>query len=182
MSKLKEIPISTSQVYQGSFLDVRRDEVSLPNGKRSIREWINHPGAACMIPILPDGRIGLIKQYRYPVQAEMIELPAGKLDPGEDPEMCARRELEEEIGYTAGQMTFVCNIHPAIGFANEKMWIYLAENLTKTESHTDDDEFLELIPTTIDDAIEMVWNSVITDVKTMIGLLWMKRLLKKKIK
>jgi len=133
MSKLKETRLSTSKVYQGSFLDARRDEVSLPNGKKSIREWINHPGAACMIPILPDGKIGLIKQYRYPIQSEMIELPAGKLDPGEDPEICARRELEEEIGYSAGKITFICNIHPAIGFANEKMWIYLAEDLTKTK-------------------------------------------------
>ncbi len=177
MSKLKETRLSTTQVYKGSFLDVRRDQVSLPNGKTSVREWINHPGAACIIPVLPNGKIALIKQYRYPVQAEMIELPAGKLDVGETPEECARRELEEEIGYSAGKLTFVCNIHPAIGFASEKMWIYIAEDLTKTTDNTDYDEFLELMPTELDEAVQMVWDGKITDVKTIIGLLWAERLL-----
>lgn len=177
MSKLKETQLSTKQVYHGSFLDVRKDEVELPNGKTSKREWINHPGAACIIPILPNGKIALIKQYRYPIQEEMIELPAGKLDLGEKPEACAKRELEEEIGYSAGKLTFVCNIHPAIGFASEKMWIYLAEDLAKTTENTDHDEFLELMPTKLDDAIKMIWDGQITDVKTIIGLLWADRLL-----
>jgi len=177
MSKLKETQLSTEQIYKGSLLDVRRDEVSLPNGKTSSREYIKHPGAACIIPVLPDGKIALIKQYRYPVQSEMIELPAGKLDPGEEPEDCARRELEEEIGYSAGKLTFVCNIHPAIGFASEKMWIYLAEDLVKTTENTDHDEFLEIMPTSLAEAVKMVWDGKITDVKTIIGLLWAERLL-----
>lgn len=177
MSKLKETQLSTKQIYRGILLDVRRDEVSLPNGKTSTREWIKHPGAACMIPVLPDGKIALIKQYRYPVQAEMIELPAGKLDARETPEVCARRELEEEIGYSAGKLTFVCNIHPAVGFASEKMWIYLAEDLTKTIENTDPDEFVELMPTLLEDALNMVWEGIITDVKTIIGILWAERLL-----
>jgi ADP-ribose pyrophosphatase len=130
-----------------------------------------------MIPVLPDGKIALIKQYRYPVRAEMIELPAGKLDAGEIPEVCARRELEEEIGYSAGKLTFVCNIHPAVGFASEKMWIYLAEDLTKTIENTDPDEFVELMPTLLEDAMNMVWEGIITDVKTIIGILWAERLL-----
>ncbi len=177
MSKLKETQLSTEKIYKGILLDVRRDKVSLPNGKTSTREWIKHPGAACMIPVLPDGKIALIKQYRYPVQAEMIELPAGKLDAGETPEVCARRELEEEIGYSAGKLTFVCNIHPAVGFASEKMWIYLAEDLTKTIENTDHDEFVELMPTFLEDALKMVWKGIITDVKTIIGILWAERLL-----
>jgi len=177
MSKLKETKLSTKQVYQGLFLDVRKDEVELPNGKTSTREWIKHPGAACIIPILPDGKIALIKQYRYPVQEEMIELPAGKLDPGEEPEACAKRELEEEIGYSVGKLTFLCNIHPAIGFASEKMWIFLAEDLVKTTENTDHDEFLELMPTYLEDAVQMVWDGKITDVKTIIGILWAERLL-----
>ena len=94
--------ISSKKVYEGSFLDVRKDIVNLPDGNTSTREWINHPGAACIIPVLSDGRLALIKQYRYPVKSIMIELPAGKLDPGEDPEECALREHEEEIGYSAG--------------------------------------------------------------------------------
>ena len=177
MSKLKETQLSTEQIYKGSLLDVRRDEVSLPNGKTSSREYIKHPGAACIIPVLPDGKIALIKQYRYPVQSEMIELPAGKLDPGEEPEDCARRELEEEIGYRSEKITFLTYIHPAIGFADEVMWLYFAENLVKTNLNLDDDEFLELIPTPLDQALKMVWNGKIPDVKTIIGILWAERLL-----
>ena len=162
-------------MFQGRLLDVRRDEVILPNGNTSTREWINHPGAVCCVPILPDGRIGLIRQFRYPVNQEMIELPAGKLNKGEEPETCAVRELEEEIGYKPKKLTFLTHIHPAIGFANEKMWLYLAEDLVMTEPNLDMDEFLELIPTKLDDAFEMVWNGKITDVKTIIGLLWVDR-------
>ena len=98
MTDLKEKKRSSEIIFQGRLLDVRRDEVILPNGNTSTREWINHPGAVCCVPILPDGKIGLIRQFRYPVNQEMIELPAGKLNKGEEPETCAVRELEEEIG------------------------------------------------------------------------------------
>ncbi len=177
MSNLKETRLSTKRIYKGSLLEVYRDVVSLPDGNTSTREWINHPGAACVIPVLRDGKIALIKQYRYAVKAEMIECPAGKLDQGETPEHCAHRELREEIGYTASKMTFACNIHPAVGFASEKMWIYLAEDLQKTTENKDHDEFIQLFPTALSTAINMVWHGVITDVKTIIGLLWAKRLL-----
>jgi len=175
VTDLKEIKRSSEIIFQGRLLDVRRDEVILPIGNTSTREWINHPGAVCCVPILPDGRIGLIRQFRYPVNEEMIELPAGKLNTGEEPETCAVRELEEEIGYQPKKLTFLSHIHPAIGFANEKMWLYLAEDLVKTKRNLDTDEFLELMPTKLDDALEMVWNGKITDVKTIIGLLWVDR-------
>ena len=177
MSDLKESKLSSEAIFQGRLLDVRKDDVELPNGEISTREWINHPGAVCCVPILPDGKIALIRQYRYPVQEEMIELPAGKLDSGEEPETCAVRELEEEIGYYPGKLTFLTHIHPAIGFANEKMWLYLAEDLEKTDSKLDEDEFLELIPTYLSEAVQMVWDRKISDVKTIIGLLWVQRLL-----
>ena len=177
MTNLKESKISSEIIYQGIFLDVRRDEVRLPNGNTSIREWIKHPGAVCIIPRLPDNRIALIRQYRYPVKKEMIELPAGKLDKNENPEDCAMRELEEEIGYRAGKLTFLTHIHPAIGFADEVMGLYMAESLVKTACNQDEDEFLELMPTPLDEAVKMVWNGKITDVKTIIGILWAKRLL-----
>ena len=177
MSDLKESKLSSEAIFQGRLLEVRKDEVELPNGKTSTREWINHPGAVCCVPILPDGKIALIRQYRYPVQEEMIELPAGKLDRGEEPEKCAVRELEEEIGYYPGKLTFLTHIHPAIGFANEKMWLYLADDLEKTDSKLDEDEFLELIPTDLSEAVQMVWDRKISDVKTIIGLLWVQRLL-----
>ena len=175
MTDLKEIKRSSEIIFQGRLLDVRRDEVILPNGNTSTREWIKHPGAVCCVPILPDGKIGLIRQFRYPVNQEMIELPAGKLNTGEKPETCAVRELEEEIGYKPDKLTFLTHIHPAIGFANEKMWLYLAEDLVMTEPNLDTDEFLELIPTKLEAALEMVWNVKITDVKTIIGLLWVDR-------
>ena len=101
MSDLKESTISTTVVYKGDFLDVRQDEVLLPNGETGTREWINHPGAVVIVPILPNGEIALIRQFRYAAGSEFIELPAGKLNAGEDPEECALRELEEEIGYRA---------------------------------------------------------------------------------
>jgi len=177
MINLKENKISSEIIYQGSLLDVRRDQVRLPNGNTSCREWIKHPGAVCIIPQLPDNRIALIRQYRYPVQKEMIELPAGKLEENEKPEICAMRELEEEIGYQSEKLTFLAHIHPAIGFADEVMGLYLAQNMVKTISKQDEDEFLELIPTDLNKAVQMVWNGEITDVKTIIGILWAERLL-----
>lgn len=176
MTDLKESRITTEVVYKGDFLDVRRDEVLLPNGETGTREWINHPGAVVIIPILPNGEIALIKQFRYAARSEFLELPAGKLDEGEDPKACAFRELEEEIGYRAGKMQFIANIHPAIGFANEIMSIYLAESLKKTNYNRDKDEFIELIPTKMEEALDLVWENKITDVKSIIGLLWLKRL------
>ena len=175
---MEEKTSSSEIVFQGKLLDVRRDIVILPNGANGIREWIKHPGAVCCIPILPNGKIALIKQYRYSVRKMMIELPAGKLDKNEAPEDCAIRELEEEIGYKANKITFLTNIHPAIGFANEKMWLYFAEDLEKTNQKLDSDEFLEIIPTKLEDALEMVWNGSITDVKTIIGLIWADKVLK----
>ena len=175
---MEEKTSSSAIVFQGKLLDVRRDIVILPNGENGIREWIKHPNAVCCIPILPNGKIALIKQYRYSVKKVMIELPAGKLDKKERPEECAIRELEEEIGYKANKLTFLTNIHPAIGFANEKMWLFFAEDLEKTNQKLDSDEFLELIPTKLEDAIKMVWNGAITDVKTIIGIIWADKVLK----
>ena len=176
---MEEKTSSSEIVFQGRLLDVRRDIVILPNGANGIREWIKHPGAVCCIPILPNGKIALIRQYRYSVRKMMIELPAGKLDKNETPEDCAIRELEEEIGYKANKITFLTNIHPAIGFANEKMWIYYAEDLEKTNQKLDSDEFIEIIPTKLEDALKMVWNGSITDGKTMIGLIWADKVLRK---
>ena len=107
MVKLKEIKLYSESIFKGQLLDVRKDSVQLPNGGKATREWIKHPGAACIIPVMSDGKLALIKQYRYPVQSIMIELPAGKLDTEESPEACAIRELEEEIGYSAGKLTFI---------------------------------------------------------------------------
>jgi len=175
MNDLTEKTLSSKIIFQGRLLDVRMDEVLLPNGKKSTREWINHPGASCCIPILPDGKIGLVNQFRYPIGKEVLELPAGKIETHEKPEHCARRELEEEIGYITNRLTLLTCIHPALGFANEKMWIYLADDLIQTKSRLDGDEFLVLVPTKLEEALELVWNGTISDVKTIIGLLWAEK-------
>ena len=177
MIDLREKTIQDKTIYKGSFLTLKSDQVLLPNGNTSTREWIKHPGAVCCVPILPDGEIGLIRQYRYAVKEEMIEIPAGKLDQNEIPEKCALRELEEEIGYRANKLTLLANIHPAVGFTDEKMWLYLAEGLVKTKQSLDADEFLEIIPTKLNEAVDMVWSGKITDVKTIIGILWAQRTL-----
>ena len=177
MSKLKETPKSSEKIFSGRLIDLYFDQIELPNGKSSTREWIKHPGAVCIIPILPNGNLCLIRQYRYGPRAEFIEIPAGKLDVGEDPLVCAKRELEEEIGYIAGKFTFLTNIHPAIGFSNEKMWVYLAEDLILSKQNLDQDEFLELYPLPVKKAIDLIYEGKITDVKTVIGILWLDKFL-----
>ena len=177
MSKLKETPKSSEKIFSGRLIDLYFDHIELPNGKSSTREWIKHPGAVCIIPILPNGNLCLIRQYRYGPRAEFIEIPAGKLDVGEDPLVCAERELEEEIGYIAGKLTFLTNIHPAIGFSNEKMWVYLAEDLILSKQSLDQDEFLELYPIPLKKAIDLIYEGKITDVKTVIGILWLDKFL-----
>ena len=178
MKDLTESKVSSEKIYSGRLLDVRRDEVSLPDGGVSVREYIRHPGAVVMIPVLPDGRILLIRQFRYPMGDVEIELPAGKIDPGEETEETLQRELEEETGYRAGKTTFITEIHPCIGYSNERMWLYLAEDLQHSEATSDEDEFIELMPTSLDDAIGMVRSGKITDVKAVIGLFWAERVLK----
>jgi|TARA_B100001079_G_scaffold42318_1_gene33527 ADP-ribose pyrophosphatase len=177
MSKLKETQKSSEKIFSGKLIDLYFDHVELPNGKSSTREWINHPGAVCIVPILPDGNLCLIRQYRYGPRDEFIEIPAGKLDTGEDPLVCAKRELQEEIGYIAGKLTFLTNIYPAIGFSNEKMWMYLAEDLQLSNQSLDQDEFLELFPLSLEEAINLINQGKITDVKTIIGILWLDRFL-----
>ena len=176
MSDLKEDKISSTQIFSGKLIDLYLDNVRLPNGKKSTREWIDHPGAVCIVPILDNGDILLIRQFRYGPREEFIEIPAGKIDKNEDPLKCGLRELEEETGYKSNKLTFLTNIHPAIGFSNEKMWIYLAEKLELSKKKLDEDEFLELLPTPLNQAIEWVFSGKITDVKTIIGIMWMKEL------
>lgn len=178
MPELKETQVSSSHIFSGKLLDVWSDEVSLPNGKTSVREYIRHPGAVVMIPILPDGKILLIRQFRYPIGGVEIELPAGKIDPGEEVEETLQRELKEETGYKAGKTTFITEIHPCIGYSNERMWLYLAEDLQYGEATGDEDEFIELMPTGLDDAMGMVQSGEITDVKAVIGLFWAEKVLK----
>ena len=177
MTRLKEKKLSSKSVFKGSLLDIYVDEVQVHSGKRKIREYTKHPGAAAVIPILPDGNIGLIRHYRYPTNQIHIEVPAGKIDPGEDIETTAKRELEEEIGYVPKKLTFLTKINPCIGYSDESIWLYLGEELEKVEN-VQTDESIEFFPVSYDKAVELVWSGKITDVKTIISIFWLEKLIR----
>lgn len=173
---LTEKRISGEVVYEGSFLKVQLDTVELPDGKQATREFIRHPGAVVILPVFDDGRVLLERQFRYPVNQVFMEFPAGKIDPGEDPLECAKRELTEETGYTASSWQFLCTIHNAIGYADEHLELYIARGLTAGERRLDDGEFLEIFTTTVPEMLGWIRSGKITDVKTIIGAFWLEKL------
>ena len=174
MDTLKERTLSSEAVFDGALLHVRKDRVELPNGKSSVREYIEHPGAVALVPYLENGDILLLHQFRYPLKQVFIELPAGKIDPGETPEETGLRELEEETGFCASKLRFLTTIHPCIGYSDEVIHIYEAFGLHEGVRHTDDTEFVQTFSLTLDEAIAKVRSGEITDVKTMIGLMSVK--------
>lgn len=174
---LTETLISGELVYDGRLLKVRRDTVRLPNGAEATREYFRHPGAVVIIPLLDDGQVVLERQYRYPNDRVFIELPAGKLEVGEDPRLCAQRELREETGYTARDWQFVCTIHNAIAYCDEHLEIFLARGLIAGERQLDEEEFLDVVTAPVDQLMRWVREGKITDVKTMIGAFWLEKIL-----
>ena len=158
---------SSQQVYDGNLLKVFVDEVQLPDGSSSTRDWINHPGACAVVPIFDNGDILLIEQYRYSCKQLFIEVPAGKIDKHESPDKTAERELVEETGIVADQITYIGHFYPAIGYSDEIIHIYAAHGLTFEEQRTDEDEFVSLSRTPFTDAMEMIKTGVITDGKTI---------------
>lgn len=173
---LKETKVDGELAYDGHFLKVSRDRVKLPDGKLTQREYIRHPGAVVILALFDDGRVLLERQFRYPNDQVFIEFPAGKIDPGEDPLASAKRELEEETGYTASDWHFVCTIHNAIAYSDEHLDLFLARGLTEGAARLDDGEFLETFTTTIPEMLEMVRRGDITDVKTVIGAFWLEKI------
>jgi len=174
---LKEIRVDGELAYDGHFLKVQRDTIRLPNGNTSKREYIKHPGAVVVLPVFDDGSILVERQFRYPLQDVFIEYPAGKIDPNEDPLECAKRELQEETGYTAKDWHFLCTIHNAIAYSDEHLDIFLARGLTSGESKLDEGEFLETFKTTVPEMLNWIREGKVTDVKTVIGTFWLERIL-----
>lgn len=173
---LIESEISSTTVFKGALLEVHKDQVLLPNGKESIREYVVHPGAVVILAFLDNGNLLFERQYRYPLQRVFLELPAGKIDPDEAAIDAAQRELLEETGYTAGEWEYLGVMHPCIGYSNERIEIFCARSLRLTnETQLDHNEFLEVVELTPDAAKQAVWNGQITDSKTITSLFWLER-------
>jgi ADP-ribose pyrophosphatase len=172
---LREERITGEDIYGGIFLKMKRDTVSLPDGQQAVREYLTHPGAVAIMALLDDGRVLLERQYRYPIAKACIEIPAGKLDPNENPLLCAQRELAEETGYTAKKWSYIRRIHPVISYSTEFIDIYLAEGLVPGANHLDEEEFLDVFAAPLEQLITWVEEGEITDVKTTISAYWLDR-------
>lgn len=172
---LRERWLATDMVQQGKFLQWRRDRVQLPDGREAVREFVVHPGAVMVVPILPDGRLVMERQFRYPVGQTMIEFPAGKLDPGEGGLACAQRELLEETGYSARRWARAGVMHPVIGYATEFIEIWLADDLTAGDRRLDDGEFLDVFMASFEDLQQWMQSGALTDAKTIVGMMWLQQ-------
>ena len=173
---LVETRVASQELLRGNFLHALRDTVRLPDGKEATREYVIHPGAVMVVAELPDGRLVLERQFRYPVQAVMVEFPAGKLDPGEDSLACARRELLEETGYTARQWARAGVLHPVISYSTEFIDIWFARDLTAGERQLDAGEFLDVFSASADELLQWCRDGRVTDAKTLTGMLWLQNL------
>lgn len=169
---LTETFLHRELLVDGKLLRAYRDTVRVPDGGESIREWIDHPGASAVVPLFEDGTTLLLHQYRYPPRRMFIEIPAGKLDTeGEDPEAVAHRELEEETGWRAGTLIPLLSFYPCIGYSNEVIHLYLARDLEKGRMQTDGAEFVDPFRLPFTEAVAMVHQGKILDMKSMLGLL-----------
>jgi ADP-ribose pyrophosphatase len=174
---LKETRVESALVYEGGFIRVHKDSVMLPDGAVTSREYITHPGAVAVLAMLDSGNLVMERQYRYAPQREFIELPAGKIDHGEDILICAKRELLEETGYVAKEWIHLTTAWPCIGYADERMEYFLARGLAHQGSQLDDGEFLEVFELSLPEAIEWIRLGKINESKTIVGLFWLEKYL-----
>jgi ADP-ribose pyrophosphatase len=171
---LRETPIERRQAWRGTFLDVRSDRVALPDGSETMREYIVHPGAVMIVPLLDADRVVVERQWRYPMGRAMIEFPAGKLEPGEPVLECAVRELAEETGYRAAEWARAGLLHNAIAYSSEGIEVWFARGLVAGEQRLDPGEFLDVFVASADELDAAAQSGAITDAKTLIGLLWLQ--------
>ena len=173
MADLTEEPLSSEQLVDGALLKAHRDEVELPDGEASVREWIDHPGASAIVPFFEDGTTCLVRQFRYPPRRTFLEVPAGTLDtPDEDPEEVAARELEEETGWRAGSLHPIGAAYPCIGYSNEIIYVFAATALARGEQNLADGEFVEVVSMDLDEAIRRARTGALKDMKTITALLY----------
>lgn len=176
---LEERALSTQTLLDGRFIKILEDQVALPDERISHRVYLTHPGAAAIVALFDDGSILLERQWRHALRQSFWELPAGKLDPNEAPLVCAQRELHEECGVTAQRWQHLGALHNAIGYSQERIEVYLAQDLTIGEQALDDGEFLEVVRVDLEEVFNMCDDGRITDVKTIVAMFWMKRLIEK---
>ncbi len=172
-----EKQISTKTVYNGQIVNVRNDIAELKNGKHVRREVVEHPGGVAIVPVNEKGQVYMVRQYRYPMEEELLEIPAGKLEYGEDHYNCAVRELSEETGCAAGKLIFLGSTYPSPGYSREILYIYLATDLVGGEMHLDEDEFLSVEAIPMDTLVDKIMSGEIKDGKTIIGILKAKKYL-----
>ena len=176
---LVEEQIDSTPMFEGKLLKVCLDHVRLPNGHEATREYVVHQGAVVVIPVLDSGELIFERQYRYPLQRTMLELPAGKIDPGEEILQTGQRELLEETGYSASEWRYIGVMHPCIGYSNERIEIFLARGLQRESGQQlDHGEFLDLLTLSLDDALQAVREGEITDAKTTTALFWAEKVLR----
>ncbi|MGL4363399.1 MAG: NUDIX hydrolase [Cellulosilyticaceae bacterium] len=175
---MKTKRIGREEVYKGKIFTVVEDTIEFSNGKVAKWDLVCHNGASAVVALTSDEKIVLVKQYRNAENGDVIEIPAGKLEKEEDPLLCANRELEEEVGLKAKKIEKICEMYTAVGFCDEKLHLYLATDLYKGKQNLDEDEFVEIIYHTVDEAVEMIFNGQIKDSKTIVGILAVQNLRK----
>ncbi len=176
LKKFEEKTITSKSIFKGRVISLKVDEVTLPNGKTSTREIVNHPGAVAIIAITADKKMVVVEQYRKALERSIIEIPAGKLEKGEQPIDTARRELEEETGFAAGSLTYLQSFSTSPGFADEIIHLFVAEDLSVVDGKAalDEDEFVEVMEITVEQAEEMMLAGQIYDAKTAFAVIWLK--------
>jgi len=168
---LTERTLDSQVIFEGKIVRLRRDIVEVPGGAHAVREVVDHPGGVGIIPVDDKGNVMMVRQFRYPIGRVALEIPAGKLEPNEDPRLTAERELSEEVGVTAGKLTYLGHAYASPGFSGEHIHLYLAENLTFGESHPEEDEFLQPERIPLDELVEMALDGRLHDGKSVIGVL-----------